>query len=208
MGVGGLAFGVPGLLLADATRRGFTPPMALGPFYPEVKPLDQDADLTVSSGAPGPAKGQVVLLTGRVLDLKGRPVSGARVNIWQADANGHYHHRSDTHAGEVDRNFQGFAAQITDADGRYRFRTIKPGAYPGLLAGMRTPHIHFEVEGRYDRVVTQMFFPGEALNAQDRLLNDLPPAQRDLVIATRMPNAPGAAPADLHLNWDVVMLSG
>ena len=183
LGLGGMVLSVPGLT-AEASQR-FTPPMTRGPFYPQIKPLDQDADLTVLSGSRQHAQGQLVHLTGRILDLDGKPVSGARVVIWQADAHGHYHHPNDRQPAAVDGNFQGFGEQTTDAQGRYRFKTIKPGAYP-LMAGLRTPHIHFEIEGRNDRVVTQMFFPDEALNAGDGLLQALQPAQRERVMAKPM----------------------
>lgn len=207
IGLGGFVLGLPALGLGEETTRGRTPPMTRGPFYPQIKPLDQDADLTVVAGGKGRAQGQLVDVAGRVVDLEGRPIAGAKVGIWQADARGHYHHPDDRHAGEADANFQGFGVQTTDAQGRYRFRTVKPGPYP-LMAGMRTPHIHFEVEGPGDRVVTQMFFPGEALNAQDRLLQALPEAQRQFVIARRMPATGDTASGALLMGWDVVMLSG
>ena len=204
LGLGGIALGVPGLTTERADQR-FTPPMTRGPFYPQIKPLDRDADLTVVSGARQHAQGQVVHLTGRVLDLDGKPVPGARIAIWQADVHGHYHHPDDRQPTAVDGNFQGFGMQTTDAQGRYRFKTIKPGAYP-LMAGMRTPHIHFEIDGPRDRVVTQMFFPGEALNARDGLLRVLQPAQRERVMARQVPTTAGMDPRATHLAWDIILM--
>ncbi|MDR7135364.1 protocatechuate 3,4-dioxygenase beta subunit [Lysobacter niastensis] len=206
LGLGGMVLRVPGLAAKTANQRS-TPPMTRGPFYPQIKPLDQDADLTALSGSRQHAQGQTVHLTGRILDLDGKPVSGARVAIWQADAHGHYHHPNDRQPTAVDGNFQGFGVQTTDAQGRYRFKTIKPGAYP-LMAGLRTPHIHFEIEGRNARVVTQMFFPDEALNANDGLLQALQPAQRELVMAKRMPAIAGMDPRATHLAWDIILMSG
>lgn len=206
LGLGGIALGVPGLTAERADPR-FTPPMTKGPFYPEIKPLDRDADLTVMSASRQNAQGQVVHLTGRILDLDGNPVAGAKVAIWQADAHGHYRHPNDRQPTAVEGNFQGFGVQTTDAQGRYRFKTIKPGAYP-LMVGMRTPHIHFEVEGPRDRVVTQMFFPGEALNARDGLLQALQPEQRELVMARQIPTTAGMDPRATHLAWDIILMSG
>jgi len=206
LGLGGIALGVPALAAGSAGQR-FTPPMTRGPFYPPIKPLDQDADLTVLSGARQHAQGQLVHLTGRILDVDGKPVPGARVAIWQADAHGHYHHPDDRQPTAVDGNFQGFGTQTTDAQGRYRFKTIKPGPYP-LMAGMRTPHIHFEIDSPYGLVVTQMFFPGETLNARDGLLQALQPSQRELVMARQMPATAGMDPRAMHLGWDIIVMSG
>src|SRR5712675_3509890 len=121
-----------------------TPEQILGPFYP-LKPLDQNADLTRVSGRPGRAEGQVLIVTGRVLNLNGEPVRNAKIEIWQANAHGRYTHPSDTNPAPLDPNFEGFAMQATDAEGRYRFKTIKPGAYPATANWMRPPHLHFEV---------------------------------------------------------------
>ncbi len=96
--------------------------------------------------------------------MKGEPVGVARIPVGQANAHGRYMHKSDANPAPPDSNFQGFRVQTTDAAGRYRFKTIKPGAYLAPVVVMRAPHVHFEVEGKYDRLATQMFFPGEALN--------------------------------------------
>lgn len=178
--------------------------MTIGPFYPVVRPLDQDGDLTLINGMKTRARGQVINLTGRVLDTEGRPVAGARLELWQCNADGRYQHPTDTSGNPTDDGFQGFGIQQTDAEGRYRFKTIKPAPY--LIAGpgspTRTPHIHFDVSGKRSRIVTQMHFPGEALNAEDIVLSDY----RDQApfIARALPPIAN----ELAFDWDVVLRSG
>ncbi len=122
--LGGLAAAAP----LGAALPPFTPNQVMGPFYPVEKPLDQDADLTVIAGRDGTAEGQVVHVMGRVLNGRGEPVAGARVEIWQANAHGRYTHAYDTNPAPLDPNFEGYAVLATDAVGRYRFNTDKPGA--------------------------------------------------------------------------------
>ena len=139
-----------------------TPRMTEGPFYPRTFPEDADGDLTRVRGRAGRAMGTPLRVSGRVLDRGGRPRAGARVEIWQCDASGHYHH-VDAPGGDPD--FQGFGAVTTDAAGRYEFTTIRPVRYPG-----RTPHIHFNViENRQRRLTSQMFVEGEPANERDGL---------------------------------------
>jgi len=150
-----------------------------GAFYPRTKPLDSDNDLVIVAGRSGRAKGTVLHLGGRVFDPGGRPVRGARVEIWQCDAFGRYHHPRD--GGGGDPNFQGFGEDITDPDGVYRFRTIRPVRYTG-----RTPHIHFAVSGGgFGRMTTQMYVAGEPDNASDGILNSVrdPRARAALIVA-------------------------
>jgi protocatechuate 3,4-dioxygenase beta subunit len=145
--------------------------MDLGPFYPVERPLEEDADLTRLAGHKDRAKGAMIELTGRVLDPDGQPVPRARVEIWQANAVGRYRHHGDEGDPKrpLDENFQGDGVQMTDANGAFRFLTVRPGAYP---AGdfMRSPHIHFDVAGKYDKLITQMYFPGESYLKQDKVL--------------------------------------
>ena len=158
-----------------------TPGQTEGPFYPLTLPLDADADLATVAGRAGPAKGVITHVLGRVLDLRGRAISGARVEIWQCDAFGHYHHPRD--GGGADPNFQGYGAVDTDAEGSYRFRTIRPVPYPG-----RTPHIHFALSGRgFDRFTTQMYVAGEPLNDRDFVLSSIrdPAARQRVIVALR-----------------------
>jgi protocatechuate 3,4-dioxygenase beta subunit len=149
---------------ALADDRPPTPRMTEGPFYPQTFPKDSDADLTRIAGRDRVANGKILDLSGRVLDRAGRPRAGSRVEIWQCDATGQYHHVGEPEF-SGDPNFQGFGAVTTDVEGRYAFRTIKPVPYPG-----RTPHIHFTVaEGGKRRLTSQMFVEGEPLNERDGL---------------------------------------
>ena len=182
-----------------------TPEQMQGPFYPVAKPDDRDADLTRVKGKPGRAQGQVVYVTGRILDLDGSPVSGARVEIWQANAFGRYTHPSDTNLAPIDPNFQGYGVQTTDG-GVYRFKTVKPGSYPAGTGWTRPPHIHFIVTGASSQLTTQMYFDGEPLNASDLLLKDTPDKERLIVKLT--PPPADAEPGSLIAQFDIVLPQG
>ena len=164
--------GLAGALLLPAAASAAlqrTPRQTAGPFYPDApnKLADIDADLVILRGNPATAPGQVIHVSGRVLRLDGQPVAGARVEIWQANAEGDYVY---PRPGD-DAVFQGYGATTTDANGRYRFRTIKPPAY-GSVFFRRTPHIHFKVSGPgIESLTTQMYFAGEARNEDDGILN-------------------------------------
>lgn len=134
-----------------------TPRDAEGPFYPVRIPKDADTDLTRVAGAREAAKGTPLALTGRVLAADGTPLSGARVELWQCDANGRYHH-VDGDPGERDPGFQGYGVTTTDTDGRYAFRTIRPVPYGG-----RPPHLHFKLaHPRAQPLTTQLYPRGES----------------------------------------------
>ena len=166
IGAAALAPLAPTPVLADEFKP--TPRMTEGPFYPRTFPKDVDADLTRVDGRSASAQGVPLELTGRVLDRSGKPRAGAKVEIWQCDARGQYHHVGEPVG---DPNFQGFGAVQTDASGRYRFKTIKPVAYPG-----RTPHIHFTVVEDGKRLLTsQIFVEGEPGNARDGIFRFLGP---------------------------------
>ena len=149
-----------------------TPDQILGPFYP-LSELPQTSDLTRVSGRSDRAEGQVLNVMGRVLNLAGQPVRGARVEVWQANTHGRYTHPSDPNPAPLDPNFEGSAILTTDAEGRYRFKTIKPAAYPAGPDRMRPAHIHFQVSGRQDKIVTQMYFEGDPYNNADPFLNSV-----------------------------------
>src|SRR5438105_10929331 len=153
--------------LAPAAALPPTPAQTAGPFYPIEFPADSDNDLIHVAGRNGTAMGTITYLAGRVLDPDGRPVPGARVEIWQCDANGRYHYVRDDHAGPpLDEKFQGYGQTMTDGNGGYRFRTIRPVAYPG-----RTPHIYFAVScPGFPRLTTQMYVAGEPQNQRDGVL--------------------------------------
>jgi len=203
---GGLAFseGI-GIALAQTMKR--TPGEILGPFYPVLKRPDEVADLTTVPGKPGRATGQVIHVMGRVFNAEGQPVRGARVELWQANAHGRYTHLSDTNPAPLDPNFEGFAVQNSDAEGRYRFKTIKPGAYPATANWMRPPHLHFEITGKINRVITQMYFPGEPLNDKDILLQQVR-ANREGLIAKVVPPTADVEPDSLIVVWDIVLDKG
>ncbi len=210
LGFGGLAI-LGGTGFAQTAERIATPEVAMGPFYPMLKPLDKDADLTSIKGRKGVAAGTIVHVVGRVLDVKGNPVKMAKIEIWQANTYGRYSHPSDPNTAQLDPNFEGFAVLNTDDDGRYRFKTIKPGAYPATPTWQRPPHIHIEVEGKANRLVSQMFFPDEPLNEKDSLfldLRDQSARNSAAVIAQKMPPTKEIEKGAMLLNWDVVLING
>ena len=178
-----------------------TPRQTKGPFYPKILPLDSDNDLTRVEGRSDRAKGEVTDVSGRVLDERGRPIRKARVEIWQCDANGRYHHPRDTNGDlEPDDAFQGYGQFITDDEGAYRFRTIKPVPYPG-----RTPHIHFNVSGEgIEPLSTQMYVKGEPGNRRDGIYNSV----RDKVLRdsiTVVLESSAADAAVLEGSFDIVL---
>ncbi len=206
--LGGLALTQPmSSVLAQEAKRQLTPEQIMGPFYPIIRPLDHDADLTVIKGKQRPAEGKVIHLTGRVLNIKGEPVRGAKVELWQANTHGRYDHPTDTNPAPLDPNFQGYGVQITDAEGRYRFKTIKPGAYPVGPNWARPPHIHFDIMGKNDRLVTQLYFPGEPLNEKDDIFNQLG-SYKDAAIGKLLPRAKDVEADSLVLAWDIILDKG
>jgi protocatechuate 3,4-dioxygenase beta subunit len=167
-----------------------------------------DANLAERSKGK-PAIGQLMEISGRILDEAGRPVVGAIVELWQANAAGRYAHAIDTSAAPLDPNFEGHGRIRSDADGRYAFTTIKPGAYavPVQETWWRPPHLHFAVFGPscLSRLVTQMYFPGDPLNEIDRILQAIPDeAARSRMVARMLPPA---SIGSLHLGFahDIVL---
>jgi protocatechuate 3,4-dioxygenase beta subunit len=149
-----------------------------GPVYGHeaIQPLDND--LTRNAAVSGEVIGERIIVTGRVLDEEGRPLRNALLEIWQANACGRYIHKSDQHDAPLDPNFTGAGRVLTDQDGAYRFTTIKPGAYPWKNHdnAWRPAHIHFSVFGHcfLQRLVTQMYFPGDPLLPLDPIYNSIP----------------------------------
>lgn len=176
-----------------------TPTQSEGPFCPDELPLDHDNDLIRINGGEQ-AMGVSCNLYGRVLNQHGEPVPRARVEIWQCDANGRYHHQGDPNNAALDPNFQGFGITTADANGRYRFRTIKPVPYPG-----RTPHIHAKVKGEgINELTTQLYIAGHPQNARDGLYRNIGSAAlRQSVEADFV--ASRSESAQLEAEWDIVV---
>ena len=166
-----------GLVLATGVRASQLKPLTaespMGPFFPLDVPADSDADLTRLKGHSQRASGQVIELTGRVLDRKGNPIAGARLDLWQANAAGRYAHPADIAKAPLDPHFQGFASIVSGSKGDWRIVTIKPAGYDSPI-GNRPPHIHFDVRGKTHRNVAQLYFPEDAEgNARDMLYKAL-----------------------------------
>ncbi|HUI99196.1 MAG TPA: protocatechuate 3,4-dioxygenase subunit beta [Usitatibacter sp.] len=147
-----------------------------GPTVPQGFVRSGDNDLTIhGSSAP---LGEKMVLTGRLLDAEGRPIRRSLIEIWQANAAGRYAHPGDRHEAPLDPNFTGMGRTFTDDEGRYRFVTVKPGAYPwkNHRFAWRPQHIHFSLLGNapVQRLVTQMYFPGDPLLAIDPIWNSVP----------------------------------
>jgi protocatechuate 3,4-dioxygenase, beta subunit len=144
-----------------------------------------DADLTI--GHYGEPIGERIIVTGRIIDGRGRPVAGQLVEIWQANAAGRYIHQRDQHRAPLDPNFIGTGRCLTGPDGTYRFVTVKPGPYPwrNHLNAWRPAHIHFSLFGNQftQRLITQMYFPGDPLIGLDPICQSIvdPAARRRLI---------------------------
>jgi protocatechuate 3,4-dioxygenase, beta subunit len=178
-----------------------------GPLLGEERVRPGDADLTRQH--PGEPQGERIVVTGRVLDGDGRPVARSLVEIWQANAAGRYRHAGDQHPAPLDPNFSGLGRCLTDDEGRYRFVTIKPGSYPwrNHPNAWRPAHIHFSLFGRSftQRLVTQMYFPGDPLQPLDPVLGSVPdPDARQRLIA-RFDLGLTEPEWALGYSWDVVL---
>ncbi len=153
--------------------------------FDQLGPLDHD--LTQNAVKNGQPIGERIIVTGRVLDEDGRPVAHTLVEVWQANAAGRYVHKADQHNAPLDPNFLGAGRCLTDAEGRYRLMTIKPGAYPwgNHPNAWRPQHIHFSLFGNYfaSRLVTQMYFPGDPLLTLDPMVQGAPAHVRELMVA-------------------------
>jgi protocatechuate 3,4-dioxygenase, beta subunit len=183
-----------------------TPGQILGPFWPTQAVPDMSGDLTHVPGRTGRAVGQLLHVTGRVLNRDGIPVANAKLDIWQANAAGRYRHPSDTNPAPLDPNFNGFAELTTDTDGNYRFITIKPGSYPAGPNIIRPAHIHFDVTGRVNRIVTQMYFDGDPYNASDRWLQSALRPEA-LIVTPKSPTA-DFEPDSRMVTFDIVLIDG
>ena len=150
-----------------------------GPVFGQNAVRPTDGDLTAQHAAA--PLGERIVVTGKVLDGGGRPVRGALLEVWQANAAGRYRHKNDQHDAPLDPNFTGCGRALTDGEGRYKFWSIKPGAYPwkNHHNAWRPAHIHFSIfgDGLLSRLVTQMYFPGDPLLPFDPIYNCIPDEQ-------------------------------
>jgi protocatechuate 3,4-dioxygenase, beta subunit len=157
------------------------------PVYGHAGIGPDDHDLTRNARRSGEPMGERIIVSGRVLDERGRPVQGVLIEIWQANAAGRYIHKTDQHTAPLDPNFFGGGRCVTDAEGRYRFLTVRPGAYPwgNHPNAWRPGHIHFSLLGSsvMSRLVTQMYFPGDPLFAHDPIFQGTPEKARDRLIS-------------------------
>ena len=156
-----------------------------GPVYGHERMGPLDHDLTRQHA--GEPLGERIVVYGRVRETNGHPVPDTLVEVWQCNAAGRYRHQNDRHPAPLDPNFTGVGRCLTDREGRFRFVTVKPGAYPwrNHPNAWRPAHIHFSIFGRAftQRLVTQMYFPGDPLFGQDPIFNSVrDPAARELMI--------------------------
>ena len=178
-----------------------------GPAVPKGFVKSGDNDLT-AHGKSAPL-GEKIIVTGRLLDADGRPVRRSLVEIWQANASGRYAHPNDQHEAPLDPNFTGLGRTFTDDEGRYRFVTIRPGSYPwqNHPFAWRPQHIHFSLLGNapVQRLVTQMYFPGDPLLAIDPVYMSIPDeAARRRLVSTFEPET-GIEGIALGYTFDIVL---
>jgi protocatechuate 3,4-dioxygenase beta subunit len=212
LAMGALGFASP-LAAAEKNSGGLdfngpmpTPDQILGPFYPVQKPADGGADLARLKGRAAQAQGQVIYVSGKVLNLRGEPCPGVNLEIWQANGAGRYTHPHDRNPAPLDPNFDGYANVTTDDEGRYRYRTVKPGAYPVVADYWRPPHIHYDITGKVNRLITQMYFADEPLNQKDPLLQQS--WAKNSLIAKILPPTPNEEADAKLIVWDIVLIQG
>jgi protocatechuate 3,4-dioxygenase beta subunit len=149
-----------------------------GPLFSDIKLEPGENDLTRNADTGREAMGERIIVVGKVLDENEKPIPNTLIEIWQANAAGRYHHPVDQHNAPLDPNFTGAGRCVTNEKGEYRYLTIKPGAYPWLNHpnAWRPAHIHLSLFGPSfaTRLVTQMYFPGDALIPLDPILNSIP----------------------------------
>lgn len=159
------------VLSRNALSAILTPSAVEGPFYPDLSMRfdDIDNDLVKISGRVKDAGGEIIRLKGKVMSQAGKPLAAHRIEIWQCDVNGKYLHPNDRQNVTYDSGFQGFGHDVTDTEGNYSFRTIKPTSYPG-----RTPHIHVKVfDGKRELLTTQFYLADEVNNNTDSLYRQM-----------------------------------
>jgi protocatechuate 3,4-dioxygenase, beta subunit len=178
-----------------------------GPVYGHSDVRPEEADLTTQHA--GEPQGERIIVKGRVLDERGRPVPNTLVEIWQCNAAGRYIHVVDQHPAPLDPNFTGAGRTVTDANGTYQFTTIKPGAYPwrNHANAWRPAHIHFSLFGPsfLTRLVTQMYFPGDPLFQYDPIFHSVPDANARERMVCRFDLETTKPEWALGYAWDIVL---
>ncbi|NGO70984.1 protocatechuate 3,4-dioxygenase subunit beta, partial [Streptomyces boncukensis] len=178
-----------------------------GPVFGATDVTELDADLTRQH--PGEPLGERITVSGRVLDRDGHPVRGQLVEIWQANASGRYAHQRDQHPAPLDPHFTGVGRVLTDGAGRYRFTTIKPGAYPwrNHRGAWRPAHIHFSLFGTAftQRLVTQMYFPGDPLFRYDPILQSVTDTAARARLVAAYDHDLSEPEFSLGYRWDIVL---
>jgi protocatechuate 3,4-dioxygenase, beta subunit len=181
-----------------------------GPVFGDESVSELDHDLTHQY--EGEALGERIIVTGRVLDDSGKPIRGALVEVWQANAAGRYHHHVDQHPAPLDPNFSGAGRCLTGDDGTYRFVSVKPGAYPwgNHENAWRPAHIHFSVFGRAftQRLVTQMYFPGDPLFPYDPIFNSVRDPKARALLLSQFDIGTTEPEWALAYRWDIVLGRG
>ncbi|MGC3939026.1 protocatechuate 3,4-dioxygenase subunit beta [Roseobacter sp. EG26] len=187
-----------------------SPSELTGPVFGEGDIAVGDNDLLTNYARPGESPiGERIILHGRVLDEDSRPVAGTLVEAWQANAGGRYRHKKDSYLAPVDPNFGGCGRTLTDTEGYYSFRTVKPGAYPwrNWVNSWRPAHIHLSIFGSAfaQRLVTQLYFEGDPLIEKCPIVNTIPDeAAREQLVAKLDMNA--SMPLDaLAYRFDIVL---
>jgi protocatechuate 3,4-dioxygenase beta subunit len=178
-----------------------------GPLLGSERVTAADSDLTTRHA--GEPLGERIIVFGRVLDSGGRPVPDTLIEIWQANSAGRYHHQVDEHPAPLDPNFDGAGRCITDSLGRYRFVTIKPGPYPwkNHHNAWRPAHIHFSLFGQAftQRLITQMYFPGDPLFPYDPIYNSVPDEKARQRMISRFDIDQTVPEWALAFEWDIVL---
>jgi protocatechuate 3,4-dioxygenase, beta subunit len=191
----------------DQKVRVVTPSQTIGPFFSPGLLQPGDDDLACLKPGAARAQGTPIIIRGQVSDENGNPVRKALIEVWQANQWGKYEHPDDITQAPLDPNFKGWGRVLTQPDGRYELRSIKPGAYPnpGYDNWMRPPHVHFSLfsAGLMQRLITQMYFPDEPLNDIDPILNAIEDlAARASLIARQLPDA---ADGSNVFSFDIVL---
>lgn len=181
-----------------------TPKATEGPFYPDKLPLDTDNDLLILNNSLTEAVGEVSHLSGRVLTQNGSPLANATVEIWQVDSQGIYLHSKEPKVKNIDTNFQSYGRFLTNNNGEYYFRTIKPVKYKTGI--FRTPHIHFKVSRKGKHILTtQMYIKGEALNLKDRIYNSIKDPKAKENVTREFKPFETAGLKQLQVNFDIIV---